>query len=461
MSSSWPRRFRGVAARSFTVCALLTLVLFAGCSPVPTGETQGPWPTEAQDVTPLAGDSVATVMPRADASVFAAGQTWLLSEEGFTAEATFSEDYRPVRDRAAVSGVPYLGGAQAVGPRALFALRGEEVVSDGQGVEQIESYDDLLLLDPDDPANRDSVYRVPGVIDSARTHESSNGEVALIALEWSSANSRVLTLLSRSDGGMWERIWSSDQRESDKPWVPMAFGFTSAPGPDQVSLVVAGDGDELPELGDPSVLLVDAAGDEVAVQIDMPDDLQSMDTLNAFADGEGVGVAFRYRTDESVGVVVTAPGGEDVGVRELQGEPLHVLGDGESLSVLVGPLGVDSGPLDLVDLEDGSSVRLLAESDAKWARELKPANDQAWRLALLGRRLESDEQAAWSITEVSFQNGSNDAETSVLLDSWRTSARFGGVSSLDELVADEGGRNHLVLGMQTGNEGALATLPVE
>jgi len=453
---------RGRLAALFALSA--ACVLLVGCSTADSSLDANVWPAEAQNVKQFSGSSIAVGLPGdQEPLAFADSSIWSLADDGFLLEAQVSDDYAIAVKRAR-STDPYLDGVQHLGPRVGFVRRGSNMVSDGEGVSQVEDYQELVLLNPQVPSDREAVIRLGGVIRSVQTHESTETAVEAILLEWSptEASTRALLLLSRDADGSWVTTWSSIGDAATALSAPWAFGFVSGDGSAGTYVSVVGDADAGPSVS-PRIIRIGLDGEVHELDNGVLSGIEGVEFLCEYVGNGKQNLAFRSRTSSGEeGLLLIEEAGTSIRAFEPTGRPLLVFGGPSGgVAVLTGPAAGDTGPLRVEALDGGHSAKVAEDSDAKWARLLHPSPDGRRHVALLGTHLLENGDGVWSVSRLSFDRPEGPFEVSSIVDSWCTPNQYWGIASVDEFPADSDQESDaIVLGLFAEDEGALATVPL-
>lgn len=462
------RTYRGVA---LGLTAILVVALLAGCanSSAPSTDEAGPWPAEAEDTRAYAGYVTALALPGDAPLVFAGGEVLSMGEDGFEPQGSFAEEFEIGSVRAGVSGEPRLDGAQTLGSRVVFTRRALESVSDTQGVTQTREIGELVLIDPRDPSDREVVCQVEGVIDSVQAYESQDTSTQAIAFEWGPADvqDRVVSVMAREPDGSWTERWSTDVRENNDGFLALGYGFVAPGSGSDPAVIVVGDAPGNGS-GDQAVrvlrVLLDGDEQDVTGELAGVDELERLEYLGTYQVADALEVAFRVRTvDGREGLLLSESAGESMRVQWLDsGTPLLVLDDDRgTAAALVGP-SAESGPLDLVSLDDGTVTTIARDSDVTWAGWLSQSDGASRRVALIGRAPEESGSVGWSVSELDYDELGTAPDLVTLVESWRTPNQSWYITSVDDVPAtSDASGNRLVVGLRGEDEGAVATVPVE
>ncbi len=458
--SSWSL-FSGLSA-AVLVCALL----LSGCAA--GREREHARPDEAACFEPIVVPSAVARVPGPDRLLYASGRIWSLVEGVPTVRAVLSRDYR-------VSGrnwgsEPSIAAEQFLGRRLALIGSGVDVVSDGSGNSRRDAYEEVVLVDPADPLDREIVVRIAGRVELVHCFQTYDTGVEAIAVYWEptdSAGSKPrLDLYARSGDRPWSQMWSSDEGVAGEPFVPAyrAFGFADALAGAPSALYVIGWHGRQTEVdtGDARLSAVRISLEDGHPPLRVGDlEQERIEYLCRYTDAGRSRPAFvGFDSNDGAGVIIIDGETGALRVVDLGGLPLCVVGhEGGAVYGLARVQHPDDGGLRIVDL--GSSEPQIIEGVvASWAGPVFSGEGEPDGVALAGFTVPEPGRRLWSAWTLSFDD-SGAPKVVPLVKDWRTHGKRG-IAAVAGLFGEAGDAECVILAIDEGyGEGGLAVVPVE
>ena len=454
-----------------SAAVLVSVLLLSGCEV--SEEHEQARPNEATYFEPITNPSAVALVSGPNQLLYASGRIWSLDEGVPTVRAVLSRDYR-------VSGVnartyePSIAADQFLGRRLALIGSGVDVVSDGSGNSRRVAYEEVVLVDPADPFDRDSVIKVPGRILTVHCFQTHDTRVEAIAVHWEptgAAGSRArLDLYTRSGDGPWSQTWSADEGVAGEPFVPAycGFGFGDALADAPPALYVIGWHGRQTEadVRDRRLSMVRVSLEDDHVSLKIADlEHKRVEYLCRYNDGGRNRPAFvGFDGDDAAGVILI--GGETGTPRvvDLGGWPLLVVGSGDGRTYgLARGRQADGEGLRIVELGGSSEQQVLDGVVASWASPVFGGKGEPDGVALVGFTVPEPEAPArrlWSVWMLTFDDGGAPHVVRLVKD-WRTRGKQR-IAAVAGLFGENGDIQRMILSIDEGyGEGGLAVVPVE
>ena len=267
-----------------------------------------------------------------------------------------------------MAGAARLPGSEALDGKAVFLRRTQEQSAETSGAVTLKEYEEVVLINPRDPSDREVVCRIRGKVEDVRCVESSETSAQAIAVLWRTSGGApaAYALLVRSADGKWESVWSQVQGE-EAAFAIRAWGFADGNAESGPSLWVVVDADASPSRASWQSLRVglDGSTDQRGLA---GSQWKSVDYLCTYLDDGRLQTAFRCEAEGKEGLLVTDSATGVLREIKIDGRPLLVVGrEGGSPSVLVRPTQTVHTGIRIVSMRDTDDVRVLEGVDGWWA----------------------------------------------------------------------------------------------